>query len=60
MNELLTVGEVADLCNLHEITIRRHISQGRLAVVRMGRRVRVRREDFEAYIEPQLAPLRRT
>jgi excisionase family DNA binding protein len=52
VNELLTVRDVALLCQVHEVTVRRHISQGRLQVVRVGKAVRVRQEDFESYIEP--------
>jgi excisionase family DNA binding protein len=52
MDELLTVRDVALLCKLHEVTVRRHISQGRLKAVRLGTRVRVRKEDLDAYIEP--------
>jgi excisionase family DNA binding protein len=51
MLELLTVAEVARLCRVHPITIRRHIAQGRLKSLRLGRSIRVRREDVESYIE---------
>ena len=53
MSELLTVHDVARLCQLHEVTVRRHISEGRLLSVRVGKGVRVRKEDLDAYIEPQ-------
>ncbi len=53
MSELLTVHDVARLCQLHEVTVRRHISDGRLPSVRVGKGVRVRKEDLDAYIEPQ-------
>lgn len=52
MSELLTIHDVALLCQLHEVTVRRHISQGRLPAVRVGKGVRVRKEDLESYIEP--------
>lgn len=52
MAELLTVNEVAKMLNLHEITIRRHIKQGRLKAVKVGRQVRIRREDLEEFMKP--------
>jgi len=52
MLELLTVSEVAKILNLHEITIRRHIKQGRLRAVKVGRQVRIRREDLEEFMKP--------
>ena len=51
MGELLTVDEVARECRIHPITVRRHIAAGRLRAVRIGRRVRIRREDLEAFAE---------
>jgi excisionase family DNA binding protein len=52
MSQLLTINEVAKMLNLHEITIRRHIKQGRLKAVKVGRRVRIRREDLEELMKP--------
>jgi len=52
MLELLTVNEAAKILNLHEITIRRHINQGRLRAVRVGRQVRIRSEDLEEFMKP--------
>lgn len=51
--ELLTIEEIARICQLHQMTIRRHIAEGKLRVVRIGRAVRVRKEDFEGYLKPQ-------
>lgn len=53
MSELLSVSDIARLCQVHEMTIRRHIGNGQLKSVRVGRAVRVRREDFEAYLQPR-------
>ena len=50
--ELLTVNEAAKMLNLHEITIRRHIKQGRLRAIKVGRQVRIRREDLEEFMKP--------
>jgi excisionase family DNA binding protein len=59
MDELLTIEEVARYCRVHKATIRRHIAAGRLRSVRIGRAVRVRREDVEEYIDPGAAERRR-
>jgi len=52
MVEFLNIGEVAKLLGLHEITIRRCIKRGDLKAVRVGRGVRVRKEDLEDFIKP--------
>lgn len=41
MSVFLTVQEVAELTKLHEMTIRRYIRDGKLEVVRIGRRIRI-------------------
>jgi excisionase family DNA binding protein len=61
MGELMTVREVARLCRVHEVTVRRHIASGRLKAVRVGRQVRVRSEDVDNFVnasavERQLKP----
>jgi excisionase family DNA binding protein len=48
-HQLLTVAEVAERLRLHPITIRRHIKSGLLPAVRIGRAVRVRSVDVEAW-----------
>lgn len=52
MAELLTITEVARMLNLHEITVRRHIKQGKLKALKVGRRIRIRREDLDEFIKP--------
>ncbi len=49
----LTVAEVARLCQIHEITVRRHIKQGRLRAMRVGKGIRIKSEDFERYLGVQ-------
>jgi excisionase family DNA binding protein len=51
-DNLLTVAQVARRLQVHEITVRRHIKAGRLKAVRVGRGLRVRGEDLEAFIAP--------
>lgn len=48
-SELLTVAEVARECKVHPVTVRRLIARGSLPAVRIGRSVRVRREDLDGY-----------
>ena len=48
---LLKTKEAAQLLNLSENTIRQWIWQRRLPVVRIGRAVRLRRQDLEEIIE---------
>lgn len=52
-DQLLTVAEVAERLRLHPITIRRHIKSGLLPAVRIGRAVRVRASDVEAFATPE-------
>ena len=49
---LLTVAEVAEQLRLHPITVRRHIKAGRLRAVRVGRAVRVRQSEVDAFMRP--------
>jgi len=43
---LLTVREVAQRLRLHEMTVRRHIREGRLRALRVGGRIRVEEEEL--------------
>jgi excisionase family DNA binding protein len=57
--ELLTVPETAALLRLKPSTIRAWINQRKkIAFVRVGRLVRIRRSDVEAYIASQVVPAR--
>lgn len=55
-NDLLSTSEVATLCRVSESTVRhwRHHSEGPLGF-RVGRRVRYRRSDVDAWLEAQRA-----
>jgi excisionase family DNA binding protein len=46
-DSFLTVAEVAELLKLNQQTVRNWIDQGSLRALRVGRRVRIRRADFE-------------
>lgn len=54
--DLLTVEESAETLKVSQVTIRRYIADGRLAAVRVGRGVRVRRNDLERLAAP-VAPV---
>jgi excisionase family DNA binding protein len=47
----LTVAEVADWFKVNQQTVRNWIDQGRMPAVRVGRRVRIRRSDFDRILE---------
>ncbi len=46
----LTVAEVAQTLKLNQQTVRNWIDQGSLPALRVGRRVRIKRSDFERII----------
>lgn len=48
--ELLTIADVARLCRVHAVTVRRSIAAGAIPAVRVGRGVRVRRQDLAKYL----------
>jgi excisionase family DNA binding protein len=50
-DEFLTVAEVAAILKLNQQTVRNWIDQGSLPALHVGRRVRIRRADFEALLE---------
>ena len=46
-DSFMTVAEVAEILKLNQQTVRNWIDQGSLPAVRMGRRVRIKRSDFD-------------
>lgn len=50
-DSFLTVAEVAETLKLNQQTVRNWIDQGSLPAIRVGRRVRIRRSDFERLLE---------
>ncbi len=51
VDEFLTVAEVAEMLKLNQQTVRNWIEQGSLPALRVGRRVRIRRSDFDRVLE---------
>lgn len=49
--EFLTVADIARILKLNQQTVRNWIDQGSLPALRVGRRVRVRRSDFDTLLE---------
>lgn len=50
--EFFTIQETAAMLKVSPMTIRRYIASGKLPVVRVGRRVRIRPEAIEQFVEP--------
>jgi excisionase family DNA binding protein len=48
---LLTVGEVAGLMRVSNMTVYRLIKAGQLAAIRVGKNYRIRRSDVDRYLE---------
>jgi excisionase family DNA binding protein len=55
---LLTVDEMEKDSKVSRYTWRSWIRQGRLPVLRLGRRVRVTEEDYRAFLAANLKPAR--
>ena len=47
---LLTVGEVADVMRVSNMTVYRLIKAGELRAIRVGKNYRIRRDDVERYL----------
>jgi excisionase family DNA binding protein len=54
--QLLTVPESAEALRVKTVTMRQWIAQGRLPVVRLGRRVLVEREVLEQFVARSRCP----
>ena len=48
---LLTVGEVAQLMRVSNMTVYRLIKSGQLAAIRVGKNYRIRHKDVERYLD---------
>ena len=51
MGEILTVADVADLLKVSDRTVRNWIEAGKLKGYRFGQAYRIKKADFEAFIE---------
>jgi len=49
--ELLTTEDIAQYLGYHIETIRVYIRQGKLPAIKVGREYRIRRDDFEKFLE---------
>ena len=49
--DFLTVREIADYLNLKELAVYRLLKEGRLGHFKFGRQIRVKKEDFEAFLQ---------
>jgi excisionase family DNA binding protein len=58
MGDLLTIAEAASLLTLKPSTLRAWILRRRIPFCKVGRLVRIRREDIEAVIASSLVPAR--
>ena len=47
----MTVAEVAEVLKLNQQTVRNWIDQGSLPALRVGRRVRIKRSDFQRILD---------
>ena len=59
-DEFLTVAEVAETLKLNQQTVRNWIDQGSLPAVRVGRRVRIKRSDFDRVLAEGYSATRAT
>jgi excisionase family DNA binding protein len=50
-DDFMTVAEVASILKLNQQTVRNWIDSGKLPALHIGRRVRIRRTDFNALLE---------
>ena len=50
-DEFMTVAEVAALLKLNRQTVRNWIDRGELPAIHVGRRGRIRRSDFDRFVE---------
>jgi excisionase family DNA binding protein len=55
---LLTVGEVAKIMRVSNMTVYRLIKSGQLAAIRVGKNYRLRRSDIEFYLNERAVQVR--
>lgn len=47
----LSTAQIAEILDVHEETVRRYIRKGTLPAIKIGGVYRVKREDFERFLE---------
>ena len=57
---LLTVGEVAQIMRVSNMTVYRLIKSGQLAAIRVGKNYRIRRKDVERYLTDRAVRIEET
>lgn len=50
MDEFLTTRQIAKLLQLKTVTIRRWIDKGELPAYKLGKEMRIKKKDFEAFV----------
>lgn len=55
IGQLLTIADLADRLQLAEVTIRKKLARGEIPHVRIGRAIRFRPEDIDAWLDDQRA-----
>lgn len=54
MDEYLTTKEIASMLKVHILTIRRWIASGKLPATFLGKEFRIKRADFENFLEERM------
>ena len=54
MSKFYTCKQVAEILNINKELVWKHIRDGKLTVVKLGREYRVREQDLNIYIEANL------
>lgn len=53
--EYMTISEVAELLRVHKLTIYRYINANKLPAYKIGRDYRIKKSDFDAFMESSKA-----
>jgi excisionase family DNA binding protein len=51
MDEFFTVRQISIILKMHHLTIRKYITEGRLKAIKIGRSVRITKNDLQLFIE---------
>lgn len=52
--KLLTIGEIAEMCQISPRTVYRWLAEGWLRALRIGNMTRVRRQDLDEFFEANI------